>query len=131
MKKIELKRISYRPDCALGVLINSEDNMPICLTLEDPDRNNQKGMSCIPKGAYYCAPYCSEKFQNVYEVNGVPGRTSILIHAGNTSDDTSGCILPGLQYGILKSKPAVLNSKNAMSSLHQVTKHEPFMLVIS
>ncbi len=129
--KIELKRVSYRPDCTLGVLINSEDNMPICLTMEDPSRDNETSVSCIPKGAYYCYPYSSDRFQNVYKVKDVPGRTAILMHVGNTSEDTSGCILPGMQYGILKSKPAVLNSKGAMSALHQITKHQPFMLEIS
>ena len=68
----------------------------ICWSFELPWRSNDVGVSCIPEGAYSCWKAKSEKFGDVVYVSGVTGRTGILIHSGNTLDDTRGCILVGL-----------------------------------
>lgn len=97
-------------------------------TLEDDWKNNRRGESCIPasryplklvrrppeKGGYLC-----------YEVQGVPGRSLIRIHPGNTEEDIEGCILVGLSRGwkqvaqdedtkaLSVTKRAVISSKEA------------------
>lgn len=43
----------------------------------------------------------------------MPGRSHILIHVGNTTDDTQGCPLIGSRVGVLGGKLAVLASKAA------------------
>lgn len=64
-------------------------------------------------GRYKLAPRLSPKFGRTWQVKDVPGRDQILIHAGNTQKDTHGCILVGLQFGILDKEPAVLASRSA------------------
>jgi len=128
--KITLMRVSYMVDCVFGTLIDSITGMPICNTLERPMRNNESGESCIPAGVYVCSFYSGDKHKNVYMVNDVPGREAILIHIGNTVKDTTGCILPGQEFGVLNGLPAVLQSKVAMTKLHNIVKRSDFLLEI-
>lgn len=83
-----------------GVLVLEKDGKPLftCNTLELPWRNNQKRISCIPAGLYEVVPHVSPKFGKCFWVQNVENRDGILVHAGNTTADTLGCILPG-QYG--------------------------------
>lgn len=67
-----------------------------CKVLEKPWLDNQKNISCIPKGAYKITCIWSDKFKAfVYKVLNVPNRTDIEIHWGNFFDDSEGCILLG------------------------------------
>lgn len=71
---------------------------PICHTLERPWLDNKRNVSCIPVGEYHGAVQFSPRFQAwLPELLDVPGRDQILIHAGNTADDTEGCILVGME----------------------------------
>lgn len=96
MKTFRLKRISGTPQAVFGALI--EDGIPFVVTLEEPWLNNQRGASCIPVGAYVCRRVISPKFGDTFEVTNVPGRSHILFHKGNTTDDTEGCILVGALF---------------------------------
>ena len=70
----------------------------VCHTLERPWLENKRRVSCIPVGEYHGAVQHSPRFQAwLPELLDVPGRDQILIHAGNTADDTEGCILVGLE----------------------------------
>ncbi len=91
-----LKRIAENSHGTFGVLIR--DGAPICLTLELPWKDNEESVSCIPAGTYECSPHSGARFQNVWELKNVPDRKNILIHAGNSSEDTHGCILVGSTY---------------------------------
>lgn len=91
----------------------------LCCTLEDPWLNNKKNVSSVPAGTYSVVKHNSYKYSNVWRLEDVKGRTGILIHAGNTADDTSGCILVGRGIGTVKSKPAIINSQAALKSLRQ------------
>jgi len=72
----------------------------------------------------------SGKYKNVYHVQGVEGRTAILIHNGNTTDHTRGCILVGMSMGILANKQAVLNSRTALTKFVNSMNQENFMLKV-
>lgn len=104
-------------------------------TLEEPWRDNQKSISCIPAGTYDVVPHGWEldspfRFKRVYRLLGTEPRTAILIHAGNTVDDIEGCILVGTHLGTLNGKEAVLNSRNAMVFLRDFMGQKEFTLVI-
>ncbi len=71
------------------------------VTLEDEWLDNAIGKSCVPEGVYVCNPYSSAKYPDVWQLEKTSPRTDILIHAGNTNEDTRGCILPGVMYGKL------------------------------
>lgn len=87
--------------------------------LELPDLNNQKKISCIPKGIYSVQRIVSPKHGKCYEVINVPNRSNIEIHIGNFPKDILGCLAIGTDYVIAKdlSKSQLLNSQLAFSSL--------------
>ena len=91
MEKAYLKRIK-QADYTLGQLTCGQF---ACFTLELPDRDNEKFVSCIPNGLYMVRRNHSHTFGKGFIVKGVVGRTGILIHKGNYTKDTKGCILPG------------------------------------
>lgn len=98
-------------------------------TLENPLRGDAKD-SRIPAGSYICKPVSTPKFDDVYLVTNVPGRTGILFHWGNTEKDTTGCILVGLMGGMLGKDPAVRLSKDAMTLMRGLIGQSPFHLDI-
>jgi hypothetical protein len=104
----------FAPDPLLG--------HPEFFTLELPWRRNQINISCIPAGIYRLTKRQSPRFGKCIRVENVPGRAGILIHAGNTTRDTHGCILPGTIGKIVelskgKREPRVFNSRLALSNL--------------
>ncbi len=115
MKILELRRATQNDEVTLGIFVDPKTNLPICLSLELPWKNNQRSISCIPEGTYICEPYSSSKYTNVYEIKDVEGRSKILIHVGNTTDDIEGCICTGTYFGSHKGKPAVLDSRKAFN----------------
>lgn len=117
-----LKRIAENEHGTFGVLLR--DSSPLCLTLERPWNDNKEDSSCIPLGTYLCIPHSGEKFQNVWEVTDVPNRESILIHAGNSIDDTHGCILVGglfMPYGVGLSKVALEDLRKKLPANFSLT----------
>lgn len=66
------------------------------------------GESAIPYGTYEIILNMSPKFKRVLpRLLNVPHFDGVLIHSGNTSIDTHGCLLVGLN----KEKGKVINSK--------------------
>jgi hypothetical protein len=52
-------------------------------------------LSSIPVGTYNGILRYDHSDQWRIELQGVPGRTNVQIHTGNTPDDTEGCIIIG------------------------------------
>lgn len=129
MKTVELLRLEMNKEHGtFGVLLIDDEFF--CLTLELPDRGNQKNISSIPEGKYLCVPYLSKKYANSYKVVDVPGRTGILFHAGNTVKDTKGCILLGSKLGFTKGYKAILYSRKSVKIFLSLMNKEEFKLVI-
>ena len=80
------------------VVFDGKEILLKVLTLELPDLGNQKSISCIPEGKYIVHRIYSPKFGNCFHLQDVPGRTAILIHRGNYTKDTRGCILVGMNH---------------------------------
>lgn len=131
MKHLSLVRGFMTDKVTLGHLKADGQNHEPFYTLELPWKNNRNQISCIPTGVYRCVPYSGTQFKDVYHVEDVPNRDAILIHAGNTVDDIKGCILLGLSAGKIKDKEAVLESRNALRSFHDLVKRQAFMLSIT
>lgn len=100
-------------------------------TLELPWKENQRGISCIPKGTYKVIPHRSPKFGQCFWVQDVQGRSEILIHQGNYNSQIRGCILVGTGSWDINSDglPDVVNSKVAMQRLIKQLP-QPFTLEI-
>lgn len=54
----------------------------------------------ISPGVYNVVPWNSVDHPHTYNIQGVPGRTAILLHPGRNFKHTAGCLLPGASYGI-------------------------------
>lgn len=116
-----LTRIENGDDYTIGLL--SIDGRFFCNTLEDADRGLTSDMSlediqskkvysktAIPTGTYTIdMSTISNRFKDkewakpyggkLPRLVDVPGYEGVLIHVGNTVDDTSGCILVGERSG--------------------------------
>lgn len=114
-----------------------------CNVLEDTDRNLDDSMStekikslknplitAIPRGTYevslditspkyskipFYKELCNGKLPRLLYVKGFDG---ILIHAGNTDKDSSGCLLVGQN----KVKGQVINSRETFKALYKLLK---------
>lgn len=123
----------------IGLLLHGV--IKICFLNELPWRNNKTNISHIPEGVYqvkYLPRSASGKYRDVYHVQNVPGRSGVLIHAGNFAGDTRkgfkthswGCVLPGLRLGKLSGQRSVLASSAALRKLHTITNRKDFTLVV-
>jgi len=77
----------------------------------------------IPAGAYRCGVHGwgnePVKIKKVWEVLNVPKRSAILFHAGNTDEDTRGCILVGIgvrEGRLIESGGAILRMRQLISA---------------
>ena len=104
--KLLLKRIALKDNYTIGKLYINDKYF--CDTLEDAVRDVKiKHQTAIPKGIYKVTLTASPRFKRILpRLHDVPEFTGVLIHRGNTIDDTSGCILVGEN----KKKGMVLNS---------------------
>lgn len=96
--KLHLQRHTSNEIQTLGTLNLIDDNNQVlfsCVTLELPWKSNAKNISCIPAGMYRAQMIWSNKFNYHFVISGVADRTSILIHVGNYTSETKGCILAG------------------------------------
>lgn len=116
--ELTLTRINLDATCTEGELsINGQFQ---CFSLELPVRDGLPG-SAIPPGLYIVKLLPSFKFElstdpwilsyagRIPHVLGIPSRSEILIHWGNTAADTEGCILVAETQGpdfVGHSRPA-------------------------
>lgn len=138
--KLLLKRIAKTEKYTIGKLYI--DGKYFSDTLEDTDRNLTSTMSkdeivkvkvygktAIPTGTYVVdmntvsPKFGKRSWAQPYEgkvprLQDVPGYEGVLIHPGNTADDTSGCILVGRN----KVKGQVVESQNTFHSLMNILK---------
>ena len=118
LPELELRRlVEFHEDSTIGELLAYGER--ICWMLELCWRNNARNVSCLPPGEYLCVPYMSNRFGRTFAFDDseTTPRTQIRMHAGNTSLDTRGCLLPGTACGIMGGRPAVLNSRRALDDL--------------
>lgn len=105
-----------------------------CWILEDVARAlgvKIKGSTCIPEGNYLIAITYSNRFKRLLPIiyNSAPylvddGHgvkfSGIRIHSGNDSQDTEGCLLPGLT----RIKDRVISSVAAFNPLYEKLYNE-------
>lgn len=101
-------------------------------------RKNLHGISCIPAGVYIVQRIITPKHGDVYTITDVPGRDSILIHAGNWCGDVAfgfktdvqGCVLTGRALGTLGGQASVMSSRDALKGLEADLESLPFQLTV-
>lgn len=101
--KILVKLLIGLPTRTLSLL--SLDGVPECFICEDRVRApgvKVANETAIPPGTYNVIYNRSPKFSQLAghdvfrpRLENVPGFEGVLIHTGNTENDSSGCLLPG------------------------------------
>ena len=127
--KLTLKRIALRSTYTIGRLY--VDGNYFCDTLEDTVRDlNKNGKfdngekkvyakTAIPYGTYEIKWTYSPRFKKYTpQLMNVPSFEGIRIHAGNTSDDTEGCLILGENKQVGK----VLNSRATINKFYPIIK---------
>ena len=113
--KLTLERIYKAPTYTIGKL--RIDGKAFCDVLEDvvrPPLEKVWGKTAIPTGTYKVILNQSNRFKCLMPLLlNVPGFDGIRIHAGNTAEDTHGCLLVGKNT----EKGKVTNSKYTFSEL--------------
>jgi hypothetical protein len=105
-------------------------------TLENEWRDNQQGISCIPAGTYMCVGHgwaadSTVKKPKTWELVGIPGRSAILIHAGNYTKDTQGCILAGMGMQVTQLMSMVADSNAAINLMRKEIGNASFTITIA
>lgn len=131
MKTVTIKRM-YTPWATVGDVLLYDGRTQVALwSLELPWLNNRRSVSCIPEGIYTCKKYSSPKYKDTYIVQGVPERTHILFHKGNTTADTEGCILLGSAGMIAENRIKIIQSGVAFRCFMSfIGDDEEFELII-
>lgn len=121
--RLRLIRDSFTDAATMGELFIEQEH--VCFTLELPNRDGLPN-SCIPQGIFKVELAPSPKFLQSHDpfveqyasamphINGIPHRSLIMIHFGNTVADTDGCVLIGLD----RSGETVLESRAAFKDLY-------------
>jgi len=134
-EKVYLFREQFREKEVTGILIYRDENKTIHTfnTLELPDLNNQKNISCILKGTYTVLHTYSQHFKKyTYEIINVPDREGIRIHSTNYFYELRGCIAVG-KYLYDTNKDGeldLLKSREAITQFEELLKKQPFTLTI-
>jgi|TARA_Y100000310_G_scaffold68472_1_gene63856 hypothetical protein len=107
-RSLEVLRYSTSDDSTLGILseVGGNGREFLAYTIEDEFREEKvSGKTRIPEGTYEIKLRTTGGFNNRYtakfgdwhkgmlHVQDVPGFEYILIHTGNTDEDTMGCLL--------------------------------------
>lgn len=122
--KILVERYEHGADYTLSkVYIDGE---LMCYGIEDQfNKDKIRGETRIPEGTYVVGKRYSPKFTPIYDhemlwIKDVPGFEFILLHPGNTDDDTEGCLCVGTEPDYIKGQRAVLNSRAAYKRIYPI-----------
>lgn len=100
-----LNRLKQHGDAVIGEIVEEGQKY---YTLEDIK-------DIIPEGTYRLEPHTQGKWALCPRLLPDPeGRSGILIHSGNTTEDTRGCLLIGTRVEFSENNAKVLNSKLAL-----------------
>jgi hypothetical protein len=120
--KVLVERYDFKPDWTIGRLFIN--GVFVCFTVEDEMRKLKvKGETSIPYGVYPLGLRWSPKFSATFNhemiwIQNVPNFEYVLLHWGNTDDDTDACLIVGDIVGTLKGQAAVLNSKDTYKAVY-------------
>lgn len=139
MVSLQLYRFHQDDEGTIGILLANGEHL--CLIGELPWRDNLPNVSRIPAGTYqvdYLERSASGRYQDVYHVRDVPGRSGVLFHSGNWTGDTvkglrsnsHGCLITGSRLGRLQGQRAVLASRVALDKLRTLVGRNDFTLEI-
>lgn len=116
----------------MGHLIVDDVNFG-CYTIERPWKDNERGISAIPKGTYnWVKVGATQKipYEHISILN-VPGRSGICIHAANYYFQIEGCIAVGSDLVDINKDGHLdaVNSRNTFTKLMGVLPDSGTILI--
>lgn len=122
---IQILRQEHSDKQTLGYLyiIDNEEILFSCNTLELPWRDNQSNISCVPIGEYKCVLEYSDRFErDLWELKDVPNRSECKFHSANYFKQLNGCIALGDSFKDIDGDgyKDVTNSVETMRKFHNV-----------
>lgn len=131
MLELNLRRTILTSKCTVGEL-TIKGLVPTWVTLEDVDRDLNKdgdladggeqkvwGQTCIPAGTYNIVWRHSPSLHKMMPyLEDVPGFSGIMIHPGNRTADTKGCLLVGNK--LEKLTEDLYEIRNSVASWNQI-----------
>jgi len=102
----------------------------ICHSLELPDIDNKPFISRIPNGSYHAEIiFFKNKYPAIY-IKDVPGRSGIVIHIANRTEEIQGCIAPGTYIKFEKTgEKVVYESSNALKKIVKTVQDDKHLIV--
>lgn len=145
MRSAVLTRQQTGSDGTYGTLVT--DRGFNCFTVERPSVGEHP---CIDPWQGQCLWLRHPREGNCYELQGVPGRTAILIHPANVWEQLLGCIALGdklVRFNAGSIRPmyangstdlglpsrdvmGVSNSRSTLQAFEESMNYEPFMLTV-
>ena len=134
--KLQVKRLTDSGESTIGALYI--DGKFECWTLEDEHRTKKVfGSTRIPKGKYtitlrkegghhtrYLKKFGEDFHKGMLHVRNVPNFKYILIHIGNSADDTAGCLLVGdIANNNKINKGRISQSTNAYKRMYEKVRN--------
>lgn len=128
--KLILRRIAFKDTYTIGklyvdgkytcdVLEDKDRGLDDSMTVEEILRRKKYGQTAIPTGTYKVQITYSPKYKRMMPlILNVKGYSGIRIHSGNTSKDTLGCLLVGLNTKV----GMVTDSRNTYNRLYALMK---------
>lgn len=128
-----VKRVAVTAYGAFGVLL--WHGLPFAVSLERVYPGQRDSfVTKIKPGDYHCqrSHYVRGGYDTWQVIGGdVTAERRILLHKGNTQDDSEGCILVGEQFGLLGGKQAILQSGAAFQELMTLSSEvDEFQLTV-
>lgn len=140
MSLLKVLRYNLKPDWTLGKLLVLDKQEGFTIE-DEIRGIKVKGETAVPYGKYLLGYRQSPKFSssflyspslnvliepkeqrlyptvkdfkphNLIWIKDIPNFEYVLLHWGNTDDDTEGCLIVGSSIGVIKGQEAVLGSK--------------------
>ena len=118
---------------SLDLFNNDNELLFSCVTLERGWNDNERNISCVPKGEYKAVFEYSNKFKtSLWELKNVPNRSECKFHSSNYWYQLNGCIALGLQVLDINNDnfTDVTRSKPTMEVFHEILRYENTINVI-
>lgn len=134
-----LRRSKYSSKATLGRLF-IKGMLPHWYTLEDTNRDinfdgtldapKVWGQTAIPFGTYEVKMQFSSHFQKMMPyLQNVPGFSGVMVHNGNYTKDTKGCILVGTTENHDTENYTIGNSVKALAELIAIIKYAKYITI--